>query len=75
MRFELVQPGELYEYYYSIIGNDGFSHGEIRYYDEGWKVAFTRFARDIEYYDWMSIGGKINQLNEATKADKLFGFL
>ena len=75
LKFKLVQPGEYYEYFYNIVGDDNVKHGEIRYIDNAWLVAFIIFPKWIESYDWISIGEKINELNAATKADKLFGFL
>ena len=38
MRFELVQPGEYYEYFYNIVGDDNVKHGEIRYLMTGFPL-------------------------------------
>lgn len=75
LTFELVQPDEFHEYFYSIIGDDDFKYGEIRYYEEGWRLIFLLRIRFIDSDAFISISNKINELNQSTKADKLFGFL
>ena len=74
MKFELVQPGEYHEYFYDILDDD-FKYGEIRYYDQGWRIAFLFRAMHVSDKDFVSIANKLNDLNAATEADKLFGFL
>lgn len=76
LRFELVQPGETFDYYYMVTFNRKF-------------VCYLRY--DKKYSEWLAhywnsncasreiillgVANKLNELNTATKADKLFGFL
>ena len=72
MKFELVQPGEFADYYYEISSDDDRVYGTIEYDGGEWILERLYY---VDSYEMIQISNKINQLNAATKADKLFGFL
>lgn len=74
LKFELVQPGEYYEYFYNIVGDDNLKHGEIEFRGE-WCVNHLLFCKKLNSSDYVVISNKLDEINAATKADKLFGFL
>lgn len=75
MKFELVQPGEFGEYYYEIISDDGEPDGIIDFDVDGWVLDELYYDRVFNVDELIQVTNKINELNAATKADKLFGFL
>lgn len=76
MKFELIQEGEFDDYYYEIISDDdNYREGIIVYdYDE-WALDKIYYCRVFKRDELIEISNKIKELNAATKADKLFGFL
>lgn len=75
MRFELVQPDEFDEYYYEIISDDGEPDGIIDFDVDGWVLDELYYDRIFNVDELIQVTNKITELNSATKADKLFGFL
>lgn len=74
LKFELVQPGEYDDYYYNIIGNGNLEHGKISFNKE-WRLTYFMFCSRLNADDIFQVANKLDELNAATKADKLFGFL
>lgn len=75
MKFELIQDGEFDEYYYEIVSDDNECDGVIMYDFNRWVLDKIYYKRVLEYDELIQVANKINELNAATKADKLFGFL
>lgn len=76
LKFELIQEGEFDDYYYEIISDDdNYCDGIIVYdYDE-WALDKIYYRRVLKSNDLIEISNKLDELNAATKEDKLFGFL
>jgi len=74
MRFELVQPGEFDDYYYDVYCDDEIVCS-IEFIENGWCISLLEEDEAITYKGLVKLAEKLNELNEATKAGKLFGFL
>lgn len=75
LRFELVQPGEYDDYYYEIFNDDDYACGVIDYNVNEWVLYRLHYYYVFNCHDLIQISNKLNELNAATKADKLFGVL
>lgn len=74
LEFELVQPSEFDEYYYRVLdGNYVMCY--IEFSDDEWVLCGLVNSIGVTIIGLSKISNKINELNAATKADKLFGFL
>jgi len=73
MKFELVQPGEFSNYYYDVYDDEVVC--SIEFSDDGWILCALVNDMGVTISGLNKISKKINELNAATKADKLFGFL
>ena len=75
LTFELVQPSEFEDYYYNVYHEGDYICQLI--YDVGQNEFMIGY-----FGDWLlgnqiliDLGSMVEELNAATKADKLFGFL
>lgn len=74
MKFELVQPDEYKDYYYFVYVDDDLLCA-IEFIAGDWCISLLQEDESITYEGLINLAKKINDLNAATKADKLFGFL
>ena len=74
MKFKLVQPGEFSEYYYRVL-DEGYFRCRIEFDGNEWILCALVNDMGVTITGLREISNKINELNAATKADKLFGFL
>ena len=76
LEFKLVQPGEFEDYYYEVY-HDGDLICQLL-----WSVVDNEFMIGNFSNYWLlgnqiliDVGSMVGELNAATKADKIFGFL
>ncbi len=75
LTFQYMSNGEFGDYYYEIIGNDGYGCGTIEYDGDEWIVDRLYWYSQLNWDELIQIANKLLKLNAATKSDKLFGFL